>query len=40
MPNGELLGRRTFDMAVIDEAFRQVLAAIGAHDVKEIDPFD
>jgi hypothetical protein len=24
----------------VDEAFRQVLAAIGAHDVKEIEPFD
>jgi hypothetical protein len=27
-------------MATIDEAFRKVLADIGAHDVKEIEPFD
>jgi hypothetical protein len=27
-------------MAVIDESFRKVLAQIGVHDVKEIEPFD
>jgi len=27
-------------LEAIDQAFRQALAAIGAHDVKEIDPFD
>ncbi|HET9837849.1 MAG TPA: hypothetical protein VFR84_06405 [Candidatus Angelobacter sp.] len=27
-------------MPVIDEAFRKVLAAIGAVDVEEIEPFD
>jgi hypothetical protein len=30
----------TTPMQVIDEAFRKVLAALGARDVKEIDPFD
>lgn len=27
-------------MTAIDEAFRKVLAQIGAHDVREIEPFD
>ncbi len=27
-------------MTAIDEAFRKVLAQIGAHDVEEIEPFD
>jgi hypothetical protein len=27
-------------LRTVDEAFRKVLAAIGAHDVKEIEPFD
>jgi hypothetical protein len=30
----------TTPMAVIDDAFRKVLAGIEAHDVQEIDPFD
>jgi hypothetical protein len=33
-------GESATPMAVIDEAFRKVLAQIGAEDVQEIEPFD
>lgn len=35
-----LRGECKTPMTVIDEEFRRALAQIGAHDVKEIEPFD